>query len=224
MEANQQTSFIPKRPLVNGEGKVHHTTNFFSIIAIVVFITVLALAGVVFAYQSYLNSSLTKTKSNLETVLAQFQPDLISQLSRLDNRIETAKALLDEHVAPSGFFTFLANETLQNIRFTSFSYTTNGDGTASVVMSGQATSFAAVASEAAELSSAQDQTYFQDPLFSDLNLDASGNITFTLSGTVNTNAFLYRSTVNASSAPAVTASSTPVATNSATTTSTSSPQ
>lgn len=213
MEANQQTSFIPKKPLVNGGGNVH-TTNFFSIIATVIFVTVLVLSGIVFAYQYYLNSSIVKTKADLQTELNNFNPTLIAQLSRLDNRIDSAKSLLAQHVAISGFFSFLSNETLQNVRFTNFTYAANVPGQATLSMTGQATSFAAVALESSQLNSAQNLQYFQNPSFSNLNLDNQGNVTFSLSGTINTNAFLYTSEIQAGLAGAsstipVTASSSP---------------
>lgn len=215
MESNFQTSFIPKKPITDGATRPVHTTSLFSILSTVLFITVLLIAGGFFGYQYYLNSSIEKTKANLQTELSRFEPSLVAQLTHLDTQIESSKTLLNNHLALSGFFDFLGAHTLRTVRFTSFSYASTPTGLA-VVMTGQGQTYAAIASQAQEFSKSENQQYITNTSFSGLNPDKSGNINFTFSGTIVPNAFNYKKSLTAAdlSAPVII----PVATSTATTT------
>jgi hypothetical protein len=194
MEGKFQTSFIPKAGLTpNGVGRPVHTTNFFTLIATVVFITSIALGLAVFGYKYYLDKNNTKLKSGLQTELAKFEPSLVAELSRLDNRIESTKDLLNNHIALSSFFSFLSEKTLKTVRFTNFRYAIDtASNKITVTMDGQAQSFSAVALQADQFSDTENQHVIQEPLFSGLTLDEKGNIKFTFTGKVNPSELLYR--------------------------------
>ncbi len=196
MDPKFQTSFIPKKPIAQSAGiKAPHTTNFFSLITIIIFVTVLAIAGAVWGYKSYLESSNAKLKTQLSASLKQFEPSLIAELSRLDSRIESTKTLLNQHIALSSFFDFLARVTIPSIRFSSFKYTLGAQKVV-ITMSGQAKSFAAVALQSGEMLKPQNLNYIRNPLFSNLNVDLNGNVLFDFSGSVDLSQISYRTFIN----------------------------
>jgi len=109
---------------------------------------------------------------------AAFEPSLISDLESVDRRINDAKDILQNHVATSPIFTALQTMTLQSIRFTKFSYTYNPDTQKiDVKMSGQAKSYNAIAAQSDVFGK---NKYINNPVFSNLNLDSKGNVSFDL--------------------------------------------
>jgi hypothetical protein len=201
MDSNIPTSFIPKKPLMDGAGVPKRSINFFSLIANFIFVIVVILSGAVFGYQYYVQHSIDQVKVDIEAEQANFNDEFIGEVSRLDSRIESSKILLNQHVALSGFFDFLSSVTLHDVRFSSFSYSSKEKG-ASVVIGGKAPSFTALALQASEMLKKENQPYLSDPVFSDFNLDQSGNVTFSVLGTVDANKFLYRNTIDQALQPA----------------------
>jgi hypothetical protein len=226
MEGKFQTSFIPKSnfgptPLP----KQRRPTNLFTLVSLIIFIVVIALAVAAFAYTLYLNNRVKTADTNLQNQLAQLNSSSINDISRTDSRIKGVESLLAGHIAPSGIFTFLANNTMQNVRFSNFSYTAGGSsgqngggsGAASaantITMNGQAASFADVALQAQQFSSQASQQYITNPVFSNLGLDSSGNVTFSFTANIIPSAFTYSQQITGTSSPfqpAGSASSTPV--------------
>ena len=225
MEGKFQTSFIPKTNFGSAPAPQRHPTNIFTLVSLIIFIVCIALAAAAFGYTMYLNNSVSTASANLKTELAQLSnttatPSL-SDISRTDSQIKGVESLLAGHVAPSGIFAFLANNTLQNVRFSDFSYTAgvaggtgggNGqnavNGRANTIsMKGQAASFADVALQAAQFSSPANAKYIRNPVFSDLGLDASGNVTFSFTANVIPSAFNYSQAVTGTSSPFQAASS-----------------
>lgn len=195
MEGNfQQTSFIPKKPLIDNVPKPTRHGSFFSLVSIVIFLTVLALGAGLFAYKIFLNRSIDTTKTNLKAEIAKFDPSLMSELTRLDLRIESVRQLLDQHISLSAFLNFLSTATLKNVRFSSFSYVAGASGPA-VVMTGQAKGFEAVALQSAEFAKPENARYIRNPMISSPSLDSEGNVSFSFKANINQNAFLYKTTL-----------------------------
>lgn len=217
MENKFQTSFIPKKPLTQGFSRPARTTNFFSLITTVIFVTVLALCGGVWGYQNYLKTQNQKAVEEIQAITAQFQPSLLAELMRLDNRLTTTKTLLANHLAVSTFFDFLGKHTLKNVRFASFSYTV-ADSRISVAMKGQAVGFAAVALQAQAFNTQEVLQYFKSPTISDFGLDSSGNVSFGFGTFIQPNAMLYRNVVTPLAVPSVPAATVVTGTTTASTT------
>jgi hypothetical protein len=186
MDSKFQTSFIPKRPVVTSMEapiNVKHPVNLISVICTLIFVAAVLATGGMFAYERYLTGKISQMDSQLVAAKSSIQSDLINQFVRLDNRLTTSNALLRNHVATSILFGALQDQTVKNIQFKDFGYTTEeSGGTIAVVLHGQATSYNAIALQDGIF--AQDK-YIQDPVFSDMDLDEKGNVIFSFKANID---------------------------------------
>lgn len=193
MEVKTQTSFIPKKNFVPGPSlqSVRHT-SLLTLISACIFMLSVALAIGVFGYNIYLGNRITSYKKDLTDAIAKLDPATVNELSRTDERIQAATALLANHVDPSNILNFLGTVTLQNVRFSDFDYTATDNQKITLTMDGQADSFSDVALQANEFALSENQKYFHNPTFGNLALDPSGNVTFQFTTDVDPKAFVYK--------------------------------
>ncbi len=220
MDSNVQPSFIPKKGLTQQPQRPKHHVSLFSIIATIIFVTVLVLAGVVFGVGKFIERSITQKQETLDEELAKFQGKLVSDLSILDTRFNVSSELLKNHFALSEFFDFLGKTTLKNVRFSSFSF--NNEGQAPTVsLNGETINFAAVALQQIEFTTEKNGQYIKNVAIANPNLDASGNVSFSFVASLDPKKFSYPTVVKdkgvtiASSTPAAVVM--PTATSTATT-------
>ncbi len=173
-ETQPQSSFIPKKPGV--AGSVSKSGGLFPFIANTIFVLALIASVLVFAYSKYLGNQISKMSDNLAVARQALEPELIAQLSSSDKRIAAANELIASHKSLSQFFDLLESLTLQNVRFTGFSYNQNTTGDVEISMKGQAQSYGVLALQAKIFSENEN---FIKPQFSNLDLDATGNVVFT---------------------------------------------
>lgn len=198
MEGKFQTSFIPKKnvspqlPL----GKPVRTTNFFSLIVTIIFVTVILISIGVFAYNMYLDRTHKAIQEDLTAQLdaLKAQNSDIIKLTRMDMRLKSTKALLDQHVALTELFQFLGDHTLSTIRYTGLRYNVI-DGKINVILSGEAKSFASLALQSDELLREENRKYTKGFTFSNYNLDPGGNVVFLLTTTIDQDSLLYKDTI-----------------------------
>src|SRR3989344_44059 len=201
MDNQFQTSFIPKKPLVSiREPSSSSRISLFSTIAVVIFIVFLASAAGVYLWKRYLLGEIKNMSASVTKARAALEPSLVNDLVRLNNRIEGSKALLKGHVALSPFFSLLETLTLQSLRFTSFGFSVNGEKVV-VTMSGAARSFATIALQSDVFG--RNNKYIHDPLFSDLNLDKSGNVIFKFTATIDPSLVSYEKSIADEVAPSL---------------------
>lgn len=189
MEPKFQTSFIPKKPIVASESFVRKSTDFFMIIAVVIFLGSVVLSVGVYAYKFLLDKNISGLQASLATSREQFDQDFIGYVNRLNTRIETTKDLLGHHVSASTIFGFLASHTLKTITYNDFNYSYEADGTIKVVLKGVAQSYSSIALQSEEFG--KQNQYIKSPIFSDLNPDQSGDIVFTLTALLDKNLVSY---------------------------------
>jgi len=220
MDSNTPGSFIPKKtfsgsslstPPVAGIGVMY-------VVSLFLFVVSLIAAGGAFGYQAYLTQSIANKGDILTKDQGALDFPAIEDLVRLDTRIIQAKSLLAHHVAPSAIFTFLSEETLQNVQFVSFKYDIQPDGSAAITLDGVADSFSTVALQSDQFSNSK---MLKDILFTNLNTDQNGQVTFTMQATVIPTLFLYSSTIGTSVSTPVTPAQTTTPTASSTTATTS---
>ncbi len=219
MDSQPPTSFIPKKtfsgnslptPPIVGTGVIY-------IICLFLFVVSLIAAGGAFGYQAYLTQSIANKSDILTKDQGALDFPAIEDLVRLDTRIVQAKSLLANHVAPSAIFTFLSQETLQNVQFVSFKYDLQPDGSAAITLDGVADSFSTVALQSDQLSNSQ---MLKNIIFTNLNTNQNGQVTFTIQASVIPSLLLYSSTIGtAVSTTSSTQMVTPVASSSNATTS-----
>jgi hypothetical protein len=189
METKFQTSFIPKTtldPIANNAA--HKPLGFFSFITSIIFFITVLVAGGAFGWDKYLESSKAKTKSDLDRNIKSFEPQTLDEYVRLNNRIDSAKALLAKHVAVSYVFDFLQEQTIQSVKFNDFKYEVGVDGGATLTMNGQAKSYNAIAYQAEVFGK---ERSLKTPLFSNLDLDTFGNVIFNFTTKVDPGFITY---------------------------------
>lgn len=195
MEPRFKTSFMPKKPVAPQTGRVPRggSVGLFFLLTLIVFLAAVVVSAGLFLYQLYLTNSIERKSDELERARASFDPALIQELTRLDTRIETAGSLLDNHIALTRLFAFLEENTLESVQFQNFRYTTLSDEGVTIAMSGKAKSFGAVALQSDVFGNS---SFIRDPIFSNLNVDVFGDVTFNMTAFVNPSMLSYRTFVS----------------------------
>ncbi|MBP9711031.1 MAG: hypothetical protein KBD50_02100 [Candidatus Pacebacteria bacterium] len=217
MDPQVSNSFIPKKPLT-GERTRGNAFGFIVLIAVLVFIASGAAAGGVFVYGRVLQSSLESKKSSLNKSQEAYDPGVIEDLVRLDTRMIQGRSLLEKHISPSSIFTFLSENTLEDVQFTEFEYSITDGGAAAITMKGDAKDFSTVALQSDRFGSSK---MLREIVFSDIAIGAEGGVSFSVSATIDLPNLLYSKHLNQTvfvppaadsvapaSVPAVTATST----------------
>lgn len=170
--------------------------------SIVLFVASVALAIGVFLYGQYLGTESTAKLAQLERAKAAFQPALIQQLTRLDDRMHAADRVLGVHIAPSLFFQALETATLQTVSFQTLDFQVADNQNLSIKMAGIAKSVNSIALQADLFSK---NGVITSPIFSNIARQSDG-VHFNLSAIVNPTAIRFGAqTAGAASAPQDTA-------------------
>lgn len=193
MEPKFQNTFIPKRPVVTSQRSVASSqrkkVSFFSLLITLVFIAGLVAAGGVFAFTKYLESDISKKDQQLQQEIAALEPQLIDDLATADAQMNLASNMLSAHLVPSRFFEHLESITLQNIRFTSFTYNAVPGSNPNIALSGTAPNYEAVALQSDVF--ARDQ-HVRNSLFSGLGTSETGSILFEVSAQISNRLTSYK--------------------------------
>ena len=183
------SSFIPHdtsvaRPRGRGGGGLNDLLLLF---AIVIFVASAALAVGVFLYGQYLATENAGKVAQLERAKAGFQPALIQQLTRLDDRMHAADRVLSAHIAPSLFFRALEEATLQTVSFQTLDFQAAENRDLTVKMVGVAESVNSIALQADLFSK---NGVISNPIFSGIARQPDG-VRFNLTAVVNPSAINY---------------------------------
>jgi hypothetical protein len=186
-----QTSFIPKTSLAksSNESKArHHITSLASLTSAVVFFAAIAVSIGLFLYQQFLTRNLETMKVSLERARSAFEPALITELKRVDSKLQAAKTLLDAHGGPSPVFSLLEELTLKNLRFINFDYKFEEGGPIRISMRGEALNFSTIALQADVFGENVD---IEEALFSNLNANEQDRVAFDFSASIRPRVVLY---------------------------------
>jgi len=191
-ESPIQSSFIPQdaaapsaapRERYSGSG----LSDLLLLVAIVLFVASLALGGAVFLYSQYIDKSAASKLESLKIAKDAFEPSLVHQITRLDDRMRAADKILGSHMAPTAFFLALQQSTLQTISFQSLELEATDLQHITVKMTGLAESVNAIALQGDLFSK---NGIITNPIFSDINRQADG-VHFKLSALLNPAAVNY---------------------------------
>jgi hypothetical protein len=183
MDTKFQTSFIPKKAIISGTNRGQSKpVNILLVIAVMIFLLALSLAGGVFGYKKMLISRINGMNSDLSRAKNSFEPESIKKWNRLDQRIDSATKILSAHTAVSPIFDFLENDTLATVKFENFSYSLRDNGESSLTMTGRAKNFGSVALQSDIFGQ---EKYIKNPVFSNLNPDQTGDIVFNFTSTLD---------------------------------------
>lgn len=233
MEPKFQSSFIPKGPIATTStaSKISRQSehSLLGTLASLVFaVTVLAAVGL-FGYGWLLSRQIGSMGQSLSDARSSLEPSVIKSITDLNDRITSTKEILNKHLAISPAFALLEKDTLKTVRYTNYDLN-NADNTYTLTLKGQARGYDALALQASIF---QSEPMLKNPVFSNLDLDNKGNVTFTFQAQIDASALLYKTLVtpaagtplqgqqNTSTSNAVIATSTSVSTKVSTSTSTS---
>lgn len=196
------TSFIPKESLMNDRSPRTPRRSpfvFVNLVAAGILVVTVIAAGGVFLLQSYTEQSITSKRQSLDRQRAAFEPATIEELLRLDKRLNASSGLLKSHTALTLVFDDLEARTGENVRFKNFKYESAGPSRFAITMNGTAKSFNAVAIQSDSFGKSN---YIKDPIFSNLNLDPSGNVVFDFGAVVDPVRISYATLVAGAAAAA----------------------
>ncbi len=210
MEPKFQTSFIPKKPNVVMSGTINagapqkpkvHATSFFMAIGVMLFIVSLLALGGAYFWKYYLSDANKKFKEDLASREKQFNVQLIEQLKAINVQIDSAKSLVDKHVAFSSVFDVLQRFTISEVRFLSMDFKSSpeSNGNLTIGMSGQGKNLAAVAFQSdvlADLDQYGLTKVVKNPLLSDPTLESNGSVSFGFSAEIDGESMTYKKAVS----------------------------
>ena len=188
-----QTSFIPKKPLSKDAAPREQPTGLFTIIATVLFFASLLAAGGVFAYKTLILGSINTASESLDRVEKAFEPQTIVELERLDSRINSSQKVLEGHIVVTPLFHLLEASTIPQVRFNKMNVSFINSDKIELSMSGEARSYSFVALQSDEFGKSK---YLKNVIFSNLNLDQLGNVTFDFSAVIDPELVSYKSVVD----------------------------
>lgn len=193
MESKFQTSFIPKKSLDDSHGvKSKSPVSLFHIISGFIITVVILISIAAFGYNFYLNKQINEAKTKLTEKEKSFNYGTVEEVVRIDNKLKATENLLNNHTAMSHIFDLIGANTIRNLRFSDFEFNSLSPNRMTVSMKGEARSFGAVAKqEELFLTSSSTAAVFIDPVFSDLNVDEEGSVTFSFLTSINPSFLQY---------------------------------
>jgi len=187
MEPNFQTSFIPKKPMVAEHPTSGRSVGFLTVISFIILFTVLLATGGLYLYKGVVTKNITKMENDLNLAKNRFEPSKITELQILDRRLKASTEILSNHIAITPVFQALSAITMKTVRYTKFSYNLGDEKNSKVAiqMSGQAIGYRSIALQSDLFTTRDEGKNFIDPVFSNLTLDAKGNVLFDLEFSVD---------------------------------------
>ncbi len=197
METGIQSSFIPRDagevkltpPRISGAG----FSDLVLLLSIVFFVASSALAGGVFLYKQYLQTATQSKIQELQRDKATFDPALIQEFTRLDDRMHAGSTILSNHISPTSFFDALSQATLTTVSFKSLNFEGSDSAHLAAKLSGVAQSVNSIALQAQVFSK---NGTIVNPIFSNIGRQPDG-IHFDLSILINPKSINYEQNLNA---------------------------
>ncbi|MDQ5883135.1 MAG: hypothetical protein QG654_47 [Patescibacteria group bacterium] len=191
MDKEFQTSFIPKKTVIEGPKKIRSGGGVVNLFSFIIFIAALISVGGAYLYRESVKTDIDEFKKSLAIAKNQFEPSLITELQILDKRLNAATSILDKHVAVSPIFVLLQDSTLPTVRYSDFTYDIDEKTSlVNIEMKGEAKGYNFIALQADLFN---DNKFIKNPIFSDLILDQNGNVDFNLTFSVDKSLVSYES-------------------------------
>ena len=185
MEQNFQTSFIPKKPIIEHRATPARPVGLFTILSIFILFAVLISSVGLFFYKGIAARSIAKMENDLNLAKNRFEPAKIAELQVLDKRLRSSSEILNKHIAVTPIFKALEAITMKTVRYTKFSYTfdeNQKDAKVAVEMSGMAIGYRSVALQSDLFA---ENKNLIDPVFFNRTIDERGNVLFDLEFSVD---------------------------------------
>ncbi len=198
MEQNFQTSFIPKKPIVEDRDTSKRPIGLLTIFSFFIFFAMIISLGGLYFYKGVITKNIAQMEKDLTVAKNRFEPTKINQLQVLDERLTASTEILSKHIAISPVFQALSEITMKSVRYTKFGYDLGKEGSEGVMikLSGVATGYRSVALQSDLF--AENENLI-DPVFSNLSLDDKGNVLFDLAFLVDPSFVDYKQTLRTES-------------------------
>lgn len=199
MDKEFKTTFIPKKNLSRSKVQASESKqskarrSLFSILALLLFVTAVVSTVGVYLYKIQVATVINSRIESINRAEKAFEPAVILELKKLDIRLRAGTDLLNNHVAVSDFLDSLAESTLPDVSFSSFSFSSSSSG-ADISMSGEARGYLQISQQSDIF---EDNQYIQNHIFSDFSSTDSGRVSFSLQFTLNPELLMFgRTTIN----------------------------
>lgn len=205
MENSFQTSFIPKKPIVNNGGLSggKKTTSIFMVISVLIIVLSGLAAGGLYFYKGTLEANKNELYSSLMKVKESFDEKTIAELDSYDKKSTVVRQILDQHKVLSPLFEAINEYTLTSIQYTKFDHTLVGD-IFTVSMSGTARDYKSISLQADTYVKNKPEM-FKNLVFSNLTKDKNNYVTFNVEFSLDPNILLYKNNISSpKSSPVVT--------------------
>ena len=196
MEQDFQTSFIPKKPMIDDRATSSRPIGLLTVFSIFIFFAAVLIAGGLYFYKGILTKNIASMQNDLELAKGRFEPAVITRLQVLDKRLRASNSILTNHISISPIFDALQSLTMKTVRYTKFSYSFADNNKINVKVSGQAIGYRSIALQSDLFSKNKSLI---DPVFSNLSLDDKGNVLFDLDFSVDPSFVNYKQALLAES-------------------------
>ena len=194
MEQNFQTSFIPKKPMIEKRAVATRSVGFLLVVSLFILFTVLLATIALYFYKGIVAKNIANMENTLNIAKNRFEPSKITELQVLNKRLRASNEILSNHIAITPVFKALQLLTMKTVRYTKFSYDLENGQDAKVVVkiSGLAIGYSSIALQSDLFAKNKS---FIDPVFSNLTLDNNGNVIFDLEFSVDPSFVNYKQTL-----------------------------
>lgn len=194
---NPKVSFIPKSSLIREESFLERPRprSVLGFMAITVFVLSIGSYAGLYYYNDTLNSTVAEKTTEIKKAQKEFSdaPE-VGQAKVFRARADLARELLNSHTVASPVFSFLSKYTVDSILYDRFTFR-NGSSGATLELSGEAPSYAALAYQADVLRiQGKELASFS---FADIALTKFNTVTFSLTLVFNPDYLLYVKNLNA---------------------------
>jgi hypothetical protein len=213
MDPKFQTSFIPKKPLLDSSKpavlKREEAGNIFNTIAGVIFtLTLLTLIGL-YGYQYFLKKQIASASTKISEARAEFGIDKIQEVINKNSRLSITKNILEKHILLSNLIASFQASTLVKTRFSNLQYTGFSEGKgATVQLSIEDKSYNALARQEEVF---QNDPSFKNVSFANFSLLQNGYVSAQVSAEVSPDLISYKSLVDKQTKASNPQASTPAA-------------
>ncbi|OGF61943.1 hypothetical protein A2926_00485 [Candidatus Giovannonibacteria bacterium RIFCSPLOWO2_01_FULL_44_40] len=167
-----ELSLIPKKnPAVRYVGE---SFGVLFRIGVIVLLGAAVFTAGLYLYRNFVKNNLARQKSVLEKLEIEFDPTSIAAWERLANSAAAGRAILKNHAKLSSVFSMLEENTLANVSFGTFAYSSEKN---TMTLGGEAAGYADVSLQANIFEGLKDVS---SATFGNLFLRESGAVGFTL--------------------------------------------
>lgn len=194
MDTKFQTSFIPKKPIIDTPGSSYQraaSVNVISVVANIIFAITLVVTGGAFLYKNFLINQVKEAGVELEAARSAFETEKIQDLLDVSKRFSATKNILENHIVVSELLILLQTSTVKTMSFNNFSYQ-NKNKEITLTMIAEAQSFNAIAQQADIFSKTN---FIKDINFSNFVLSDNGMIKMSFSAMVSPELISYKKVI-----------------------------